>query len=256
MTCSIRDWFGSMFDNGVLPFERRVLEAAASQMTGEAKQVFQRQVELIKTVQVDPFKTCFSLIMSKKADACAKIETARGLIMARVSGALDGQPLTAEIGLFQGQLYAIVTNRPLSWGDRKRKRFLVEDVVLYPRIAPVPSDWEELNSRRDALSKIEIEILKPEERWLHPWDSAWYLCLADIGSQYYILQRCDDKGELVLHDYIGHEQPAECRCAIPLLKWAAAHLDYLDQPEIDKNARAVALLPDTFGAKVTPLVES
>ena len=36
MTCSIRDWFGSMFDNGVLPFERRVLEAAASQMTGEA----------------------------------------------------------------------------------------------------------------------------------------------------------------------------------------------------------------------------
>ena len=72
MTCLIRDWFGSMFDNGVLPFERRVLEAAASQMTGEAKQVFQRQVELIKTVQVDPFKTCFSLIMSKKADECAR----------------------------------------------------------------------------------------------------------------------------------------------------------------------------------------
>ena len=208
MACSIRDWFGSMFDNGVLPFERRVLEAAASQMTGEAKQVFQRQVELIKKVLVDPFKTCFilsnktcfSLIMSAKTDACAKIETARGLILARVSGALDGQPLTAEIGLFQGQLRAIVTNRPLSWGDRKRKSFLVEDVVLYPRIAPVPSDWEELNSRRDALSKIEIEILKPEERWLHPWDSAWYLCLADIGSQYYILQRCDEKGELVLHD--------------------------------------------------------
>ena len=256
MACSIRDWFGSMFDNGVLPFERRVLEAAASQMTGEAKQVFQRQVELIKTVQVDPFKTCFSLIMSKKADECAKIETARGLILARVSGALDGQPLTAEIGLFQGQLYAIVTNRPLSWGDRKRKSFLVEDVVLYPRIAPVPSDWEELNSQRDALSKIEIEILKPEERWLHPWDSAWYLCLADIGSQYYILQRCDDKGELVLHDYIGHEQPAECRCAIPLLKWAAAHLDYLDQPEIDKIARAVAMLPDPPGVTVTPLLDT
>ena len=261
MASSIRDWFGSMFDNGVLPFERRVLGAAASQMTGEAKQVFQRQVELIKKVLVDPFKTCFilskktcfGLIMSKKADECAKIETARGLILARVSGTLDGQPLTAEIGLFQGQLRAIVTNRPLSWGDRKRKSFLAEDVVLYPRIAPVASEWEELISKHDALLECEIEVLRPDERWLHPWDRAWYLCLADIGSQYYILQRCDDKGELVLHDYIGHEQPAECRCAIPLLKWAAAHLDYLDQPEIDKIARAVALLPDTPGVTVTPL---
>jgi len=178
MTSSIRDWLGSMFDHGMLAFEKRVLEAVVSQMTGEDKVKFQSQVELIKKVLVDPFKTCFilsnktcfSLIMSAKTDACAKIETARGLILARVSGALDGQPLTAEIGLFQGQLYAIVTNRPLSWGDRKRKSFLVEDVVLYPRIAPVPSDWEELNSQRDALSKIEIQILKPKERWLHPWD--------------------------------------------------------------------------------------
>ena len=240
MTSSIRDWLGSMFDNGVLPFERRVMEAAASQMTGEAKQVFQRQVELIKKVLVDPFKTCFilskktcfGLIMSKKADECAKIETARGLILARVSGTLDGQPLTAEIGLFQGQLYAIVTNRPLSWGDRKRKSFLVEDIVLYPRIAPVPSDWEELNSRRDALSKIEIQILKPKERWLHPWDSAWYLCLADIGSQYHILQRCDDKGELVLLDYIDDEIVLTGAAPLTMVEYAYSHGDWLD----DKNA--------------------
>lgn len=232
MTCSIRDWFGSMFDNGVLPFERQILKAAASQMTGEAKLVFQRQVELIKKVLVDPFKTCFIFVMSKKADDCAKIETARGLILARVSGALDGQPLTAEIGLFQGQLYAIVTNRPLSWGDRKRKSFLVEDVVLYPRIAPVPSDWEELNSQRDALSKIEIQILKPKERWLHPWDSAWYLCLADIGSQYHILQRCDDKGELVLLDYIDDEIVLTGAAPLTMVEYAYSHGDWLD----DKNA--------------------
>ncbi len=36
MTSSILDWVGSMFDHGMLTFERRVLEAVVSQMTGEA----------------------------------------------------------------------------------------------------------------------------------------------------------------------------------------------------------------------------
>ena len=108
----------------------------------------------------------------------------------------------------------------------------VQDVVLYPRIAPVPSDWEELNFRRDALSKIEIEILKPEERWLHPWDSAWYLCLADIGSQYYILQRCDEKGELVLLDYINDELVQSGGNSYSLITYAYSHGHWIE----DKNA--------------------
>ena len=41
-----------------------------------------------------------------------------------------------------------------------------------------------------------------------------------------------------------------------LLKWAAKHLDYLDQPEIDQIARAVALLPDPPGVTVTQLVDT
>lgn len=205
MTCSIYDWLASLLDHGMLAFERRVLEAVVSQMAGETRVKFQRQLELIDKVQVDPFETCFSFVMGKGAMQCARIEAKGGLILARVSGTLDERPLTAEIGLCQGLLYAIVTNRPLSWSDRKRKGFLVEDVVLYPRIAPVASEWGELISKHDALLEIEIQILKPEERWLHPWDRAWYLCLADIGSQYYILQRCDENGELALLDYIGNE---------------------------------------------------
>ncbi len=234
MTSSIRDWLGSMFDHGMLAFEKRVLEAAASQMTGEDKVKFQRQVELIKEVQVDPFKTCFSFVMDKKrkADECAKIETNGELILARVSGSFDAQPLTAEVGMCQGQLYAIVTNRPLSWSDRKRKCFQVEDVVLHPPIAPVASEWEELISKHDALLECEIEVLRPDERWLHPWDSAWYLCLADIGSQYYISQRCDDKGELVLLDYINDELVLSGGKPQQLIAYAYSHGHWID----DKDA--------------------
>jgi len=243
MANSVCDWLGSLLDHGVLAFERRILEAVASQMTGESKNVFLRQTELIEKVQVDPFKTCFSLIMDKSAAECASIETKEGLILARVSGMLDGQPLTAEVGLCQGLLYAIVTNRPLSWGNRKRNNFLVEDVVLYPRMAPVASEWEELIAQRDALSKIEILILKPKERWLHPWDRAWYLCLADIGSQYYILQRCDENGELVLLDYIGNEIVLTGETPLPMMEYAYSHGDWID----DKNAFKLIrynLLPD------------
>ena len=232
MTCTICDWLGSLLDHGVLAFERRVLETVASQMTGEEKQVFLRQVELIDKVQVDPFKTCFSFVMSKKNSGCAKIETNGEQILARVSGTLGAQPLTAEIGLCQGVLYAIVTSRQLSWSDRKRKSLLVEDVVLYPRIAPVASEWGELVSKHDALLEIEIEVLKPDERWLHPWDRAWYLCLADIGSQYYILQRCDEKGELVLLDYINDELVQSGGNPYSLITYAYSHGHWIE----DKDA--------------------
>ncbi len=221
-----------MLDHGMLAFERRVLESVVSQMAGEAKEKLQRQLELIEKVQVDPFKTCISFVMSKKAAECTKIETNGELILARVSGILDAQPLTAEIGLCQGLLYAIVTSRRLSWSDRKRKSFLVEDIVVYPRIAPVASEWEEMISRREALSKIEIQVITPEERWLHPWDRSWYLCLADIGSQYYILQRCDDKCELALLDYINDEIVLSGGKPQQLIAYAYSHGDWID----DKNA--------------------
>ncbi len=77
-----------------------------------------------------------------------------------------------------------------------------------------------------------------------------------MRNQYYLIQEMSHGGMVRLHDYSAHEHPAKCPCAIPLLKWAAAHLDYLDQPEIDKIARAVALLPDPPGVTVTPLLDT
>ena len=202
-------------------------------MSGDIKEKFARQVELIKKVQVDPFKACFTFFMRRKAATCCdRIDANGGLILARVSGTLDEQALTAEVGLCQGVLCAIVTSRPLSWSDRKRKIFQVEDVVLYPRIAPVASEWGDLISQRDALREIEIQVLTPEERWLHPWDRAWYLCLADMGSQYYSSQRCDDKGELALLDYINDELVLSGGNPQSLMAYAYSHGSWIE----DKDA--------------------
>ena len=58
------------------------------------------------------------------------------------------------------------------------------------------------------------------------------VCLADIGSQYYILQRCDEKGELVLLDYINDELVQSGGNPYSLITYAYSHGHWIE----DKNA--------------------
>ena len=102
MMSLIRDWLGALFYCKMLDFEQGVLKAVASQMTGEDKVRFEKQLELIEKVDVDPFKTCFRLIMGKESARCERIDVKDGLILSRVHGVLDERPLTAEVGLCDG----------------------------------------------------------------------------------------------------------------------------------------------------------
>ena len=228
MINAVWDWICSMRNNQMLQFEQRVLDAVASRMTGVSYTRFMAQVKMIKAVHVDPFRTCFTLLQRREAVECERIESNDGLILARVIGNIDGYRVSAEIGLSKGLLYAIVTDRPLSHGDRKRKRFEVMNVELYPRMAPLSSEWLLLLDHRDELINVQTQIFKAEERWLHPWFAAWYLCLANIGSQYYIMQRCDEEGTLVLLDYIDNEIVCDKGLPRDLLLHAYAHGDWTD----------------------------
>lgn len=232
MMSIIRDWLGALFYCRMLDFEQGVLKAVASQMTGEDKVRFEKQLELIEKVDVDPFKTCFRLIMGKESARCERIDVKDGLILSRVHGVLDERPLTAEVGLCDGLLYGIVVNRPLSRHDRSLGNFRVVNVCSRPKIVSVGSEWEELILKNEKLLEIEIRVLRPEERWLHPWNSAWYVCLADICSQYYILQKCDNKGELCLLDYINDEIVLSGGTAFALLEYAYSQGHWIE----DRNA--------------------
>ena len=67
MMHKICDWLGSIFSHGISDFENCVLDAVASRLTGGLGGAFREQVKQITSVQVDPFKTCFVLIMQKKS---------------------------------------------------------------------------------------------------------------------------------------------------------------------------------------------
>jgi len=224
---AICDWFGSIFDHGLLSFERCVLVAVASRLSGGLKESLLEQVRQIASVQVDPFKTCFVLVMRQK-EPFSRIEMSKGLILARVIGTMGGNPTSAELGLCDGVLYAIVTNRQLSWAERKRVHFDVTDVLIFPQKAGPSPEWASLLTIREALENKHITVLRPSERWLHPWCAAWYLCMADIASQYYVLQRCDKNGGLALLDYINDEIVIEGHSPVELLSYAYSRGEWID----------------------------
>jgi len=238
MMCMINKWLCTFFVRGPLRFELSVLDAVASRLTDGLKEAFLEQVGQIASVQVDPFKTCFVLIMRKK-EHIQRIETSKGVILARVIGTLGGLPLKAELGLCNGVLYAIVVNRRLERIDRKRECLEVADVHIFPQQAIPSAEWIPLLDHSDELARMQIEVLRTAERWLHPWDGAWYLCMADIGSQYYVLQRCDETGGLALLDYIDNEIVKEGCSPAELILYAYSNGEWIE----DKT-------PDTLQALV------
>lgn len=72
-------------------FELFVLHETASHMSGKNKLNLLKQIDSIKTVLGDPFKTCFTFLFHKIVDTeSVRIDDRPGLILSRVSGNMTG----------------------------------------------------------------------------------------------------------------------------------------------------------------------
>ncbi len=192
-------------------------------------------------------------------DADGRMRNGNG-ILARVEYGFHGAPsVSVEVGASKGQLAGFATNRRMTWRERREADCELVSIQVYPPPLPLPPDIDVLMAHRtevEAASDGLVTICDPASRELFCAIDRWSWHLGEMHNQYCLLQRATPDGMVYLRDISGHEDSAECACAIPLLKWAAGHLDYLDQPEIDKIARTVALLPDPPGVTVTQLIET
>ena len=261
---ALQDWYSACYDEKLREFENRCLDDIAYRLSEQDRRVLSRQRKKINRVASSfPYSKELA-VFDCELNECFHDEDGRmrngNGILARMEYSFPGVPsVFVEVGVVNGQLDGFVMSRRMTWRERREADCELVSILLYPPAPPLPPDIDALMAHRAELKAASdglITICDPAARELCCAIDRWSWHLGEIKSQYCLLQDATAEGKVRLHDYIGHEQPAECRCAIPLLKWAAAHLDYLDQPEIDKIARAVALLPDTSGAKVTPLVES
>ena len=263
MISALQDWYSAHRDEKLREFENRCLDDIASRLSEQDRRVLVRQREKVKGVYRSPFPCSKELkLFSSDLDELFVDEDGwkRNGLLARMEYSFPGAPsVTVEFGVSLGVLDGFITSRLMTWRERRKADCELISSQLYPPVPPLPPDLGVLMSHRAELEKVSdglLTISEPAARDLRSWENGWFLCLGEMQNQYYLIQDMTLGGKVRLHDYSAHEHPVECTCAIPLLKWAAAHHDYLDQPEIDKIARAVALLPDQPGAAVTPLVES
>ena len=260
---ALQDWYSAYRDEKLREFENRCLDDIASRLSERDRRVLAQQRGKIKGVYRSPFPCSKQLkLFGSDLDELFVDEAGRkrNELLARMEYVFPDAPsVTVEFGVSLGVLDGFITSRLMTWRERREAVCELISSQLYPPVPPLPPDFDALMSHRaevEAASDGLLTISEPAARDLRSWENGWFLCLGEMQNQYYLIQDMTHGGKVRLHDYSAHEHPVECTCAIPLLKWAAAHLDYLDQPDIDKIARAVALLPDTSGAKVTPLAES
>lgn len=263
LIAALQDWYSACRDERLREFENRCLDDIASRLSEQDQRVLARQREKIKGVFRSPFPCSKELkLFSSDLDELFVDEDGwkRNGLLARMEYGFPGaSSVTVEFGVSLGVLDGFITSRLMTWRERCKADCVLISSQLYPPVPPLPPDIGVLMAHCaevEATSDGLVTIRDPASRDLRSWENGWFLCLGEIQNQYYLIQDMTHGGKVRLHDYSAHEHPAECSCAIPLLKWAAEHLDYLDQPEIDKIAHAVALLPDPPGATVTPLVES
>lgn len=260
LIAALQDWYSVYRDEKLRKFEKRCLDDIVSRLSEQDRRVLARQREKIKGVFRSPFPSCKDLkLFSSDLDEFFVDEAGckRNGILARVEYDFPGaSSVSVEVGVSLGVLDGFVMSRRMTWRERRDADCELGSIQLYPPAPPLPPDINVLMSHcaeLEAASDGLVTISAPESRDLRSWENGWFLCLGEMQNQYYLIQDMTHGGKVRLHDYTAHEHPAECSCAIPLLKWAAEHLYYLDQPEIDKISHAVALLPDTPGVAVTPL---
>lgn len=256
----VQNWYSDWHDLKLRKFENRCLDDIAFHLPEQDRRILTRQREKVKGVDCPLFPRVKSLMLNGcDLDEHFTIEDGhmRNGLLARLEYGFHGAPSAlVEVGVSDGQLDGFVTSRRMTWRERCDADCELISIQVYPPAPSLPPDIDIVMAHRaevEAASDGLVTILDPASRDLRSWENGWFLCLGEMRNQYYLIQEMSHGGMVLLHDYSAHEHPAGCPCVIPLLKWAAAHLDYLDQPEIDKIARAVALLPDTSGAKVTPL---
>lgn len=256
----VQNWYSDWHDLKLRKFENRCLDDISFHLPEQDRRILTRQREKIKGIFRSPFPCCKDLKLFDSdldehfvdEDGCK-----RNGLLARMEYSFPGAPsVSVEVGVSLGVLDGFVTSRRMTWRERCKADCDLVSSQLCPPVPPLPPDIDIVMAHRaevEAASDGLVTILDPASRDLRSWENGWFLCLGEMRNQYYLIQEMSHGGMVLLHDYSAHDHPAGCPCVIPLLKWAAAHLDYLDQPEVDKIARAVALLPDTPGVTVTPL---
>jgi hypothetical protein len=260
---AFQDWYSAYRDEKLRKFENRCLDDIASRLSEQDRLVLARQREKIMGVFRSPFPSSKQLkLFGSDLDEFFVDESGRkrnGLLARMEYGFPDAASVTVEFGVSLGVLDGFITGRRMTWRERCDADCELISIQVYPPAPSLPPDIDIVMAHRaevEAASDGLVTILDPASRDLRSWENGWFLCLGEMRNQYYLIQEMSHGGMVLLHDYSAHDHPAGCPCVIPLLKWAAAHLDYLDQPEIDKITRAVALLPDPSGATVTTLSES
>lgn len=261
---ALQNWYSDRHDQKLRKFENRCLDDIASSLPEQDRRVLARQRENLKGF-TSSFPYSRELVVSGRDkderfhDEEGHLRNGNG-ILARMEYSFPGaSSVSVEVGVSDGLLDGFVMSRPLTWRERRDADCDLVSIQVYPPAPPLPPDIDVLMEHRaevEAASDGLVSICGPASRELFCAIDRWSWHLGDVQSQYCLLQRATSDGMVYLRDISGHEDAAECTCAIPLLKWAAKHLDYLDQPEIDQIARAVALLPDPPGVTVTQLVDT
>lgn len=258
----LQDWYSAYHDKKLRKFESRCLDDIASMLPEHDRRVLTLQLGKVKGVYTTPFPCTKILWADYDMDERFLVENGRRRdgLMARMEYRFPGvQSVSIEAGLFDGMFAGFVASRRMTWRERCEADCELISVQLYPPAPSLPPDFDVLMAHRgevEVASGKAVTIMDRTPRKLYCWGDRWFWFLGEIQSQYYLLQDDTPEGMVRLLDFSAHEYSAECPCVIPLLKWAAAHLDYLDSPDIDEIARAVAQLPDPPGATVTPLIDA
>lgn len=257
----LQDWYGAYHDKRLRKFESRCLDDIVSRLPEYDRRVLALQMRNVKGVFASPFPC--TKILRVNYDMAERFLDENGSrrngLLARMAYRFPGVPtVLIEAGLFDGMFVGFVSSRRMTWRERCEADCELFSAQLYPPEPSLPPDFDVLMAYRgevDVASDGAVTIKDRMSRKLYCWGDRWSWFIGEVNNQYYLLQDNTSKGMVRLLDYSAHEYSAECPCVIPLLKWAAAHLDYLEQSDVDQIARAVAMLPDPPGVKVTPLVD-
>jgi len=258
---TVQNWYSDWHDQKLRKFENRCLDDIASCLSEQDRRVLARQRENLRGF-TSAFPFSRELVASGRDkderfhDKDGRMRNGNG-ILARMEYRFPGAPsVSVEVGVSDGLLDGFVMSRRMTWRERREADCELVSIQVYPPAPPLPPDIDVLMAHRAAVEaasdglvticdSASSELLCAIDRW------SWHL--AYVQDQYCLLQDAKPQGMVRLHDLSARADAAECPCAIPLLKWATAHLDYIEQSEIDQIARAVALLPDTPGVTVTQL---
>lgn len=259
---ALQNWYSTYHDKKLRKFENKCLDDIVPNLPEQDRDILIRQFENVKVAGLLlPFSKELVLFNHKLNDRLRNKDGSvfNGILAKLEYGFIGMQSVLVEVGVSDGLLAGFVMSRRMTWYERNEANCELISISMYPSVPPLPSDFDILIAHRAELwtaseSAVTVNDSAPRGDFRLGFDR-WSWFLGEINNQYYLLQDNTSKGMVRLLDYSAHEYSAECPCVIPLLKWAAAHLNYLEQSDVDQIVRAVALLPDPPGVKVTPLVD-